>query len=108
MWEEREDYSWIHWFQEVPVLLIDRVEHAAKQISGYAYRRDSDTEIVIYRHHEGLLGHFEDPDALLAEAALDLLAISATKDEIGTRLEMSGRSEPEVIHAMRQALDSAR
>lgn len=89
MWKEREDYSWIHWFKEAPVQLIDRSESAAKSISGYEFQRNSEKEIIVYRG---------------GGQGLDVLTIAATQDADGTRLEISGRSEPDVIHALRQAL----
>jgi hypothetical protein len=104
----REDYRWSHAFEESPLTLIDRVETAAKGISGYAYSRGGDDRsIVLYRHHDGPLGGLEHPDAPLAEAMMDLLHISAERSEGVTWLDIHGRSEPRVIYRVRRSLARA-
>jgi hypothetical protein len=92
---------------ESPLTVIDRVERAARRIRGYAYER-RDREIVIYRRHEGALGFFDNPDALLADAFMDLLRVSAERREGQTEVEVRGRSEPRVINRVRRALARAR
>jgi len=101
----REDYRWRHAFQESPVTLIDRVETAAKNISGYAYSRgEDDRSIVLYRHHDGPLGGLEHPGAPLADATMDLLHVSAERREGLTWLDIRGRSDPRVIYRVRRSL----
>jgi hypothetical protein len=104
----REEYRWRHAFNESPVTLIDRVETAAKSISGYAYSRgENDRSIVLYRHHDGPLGGLEHPGAPLAETTMDLLHITAERREGVTWLDIYGRSEPRVIYRVRRSLTRA-
>jgi hypothetical protein len=91
---------------ESPLTVIDRVERAAKRIRGYAFER-KDREIVIFRHHDGALGFFESPDAWLADGTMDLLRVTAERDEGVTRIWVQGRSEPRVINRVRRALARA-
>ena len=74
---------------ESPLTVIDRVERVARRIRGYAYERQ-DREIVIYRRHEGALGFFDNPDALLADAFMDLLRVSAERRDGQTEVEVKG------------------
>ena len=92
---------------ESPLTVIDRVERVARRIRGYAYERQ-DREIVIYRSHEGALGFFDNPDAFLADAFMDLLRVSAERRDGQTEVEVKGRSEPRVINRVRRALARAR
>ena len=92
---------------ESPLTVIDRVERVARRIRGYAYERQ-DREIVIYRRHEGALGFFDNPDAFLADAFMDLLRVSAERRDGQTEVEVKGRSEPRVINRVRRALARAR
>src|SRR5690349_12430567 len=82
---------------ESPLTVIDRVEHAVARIRGYAFER-KDREIVIFRRHEGPLGFFESPDAWLANATMDLLHVTAEREDGLTRVLVKGRSEPKVIN----------
>src|SRR3954447_15588652 len=91
---------------ESPLTAIDRVERAAARIRGYAFER-KEREIVIFRHHDGPLGFFETPDAWLANATMDLLHVTAERDEGVTRVWVKGRSEPRVINRVRRALAEA-
>ncbi len=93
--------------QESPLTVIDRVEHAAARIRGYAYER-RDREIVIYRKHDGPLGFFEHPEAPLAEATMDLLHVTAERKDGTTEVWVRGRSEPHVIYRVRRSLARAR
>jgi hypothetical protein len=88
---------------ESPLTAIDRVEAAAKRIRGYAVER-RDRELVLYRRHEGPLGFFETPEALGAEAYLDLLHVAAERKDGQTWVWLKGRSEPRVIARVRRAL----
>jgi hypothetical protein len=92
--------------QESPLTVIDRVEHAAARIRGYAFER-KDREIVIFRHHEGPLAFFESPDAWLANVTMDLLHVTAEREDGFTRVLVKGRSEPRVINRVRRALSRA-
>ena len=92
---------------ESPLTVIDRVERVVRRIRGYAYERQ-DREIVIYRRHEGALGFFDNPDAFLADAFMDLLRVSAERRDGQTEVEVKGRSEPRVINRVRRALARAR
>jgi hypothetical protein len=92
---------------ESPLTVIDRVEGAARRLRGYAYER-RDREIVIYRRHEGALGFFDNPDAFLADAFMDLLRVSAERRDGRTEVEVKGRSEPRVINRVRRTLARAR
>jgi hypothetical protein len=92
--------------EESPLTVIDRVERAAARIRGYAFER-KDREIVIFRHHEGPLGFFESPDAFLSNLTMDLLHVTAERDEGVTRVWVKGRSEPRVINRVRRALARA-
>jgi hypothetical protein len=89
--------------QESPLTVIDRVEHVAARIRGYAFER-KEREIVIFRRHEGPLGFFESPDAFLANATMDLLHVTAEREDGVTRVLVKGRSEPKVINRVRRAL----
>jgi hypothetical protein len=91
---------------ESPLTVIDRVERAAERIRGYAFER-RDREIVIFRRHEGPLGFFESPDAWLANATMDLLHVTAEREEGVTQVWVKGRSEPRVINRVRRALTRA-
>jgi hypothetical protein len=88
---------------ESPLTAIDRVEAAAKRIRGYAVER-RDRELVLYRRHGGPLGFFETPEALGAEAYLDLLHVAAERKDGQTWVWLKGRSEPRVIARVRRAL----
>jgi hypothetical protein len=92
---------------ESPLAVIDRVERAASRIRGYAFER-KEREIVIFRHYQGPLGFFESPDAWLADATMDLLHVTAEREDGVTRVWVRGRSEPRVIHRVRRALVSRR
>ncbi len=83
---EREEYSWIHWFQEPPGVLIDRVQKAMALMERYSCNRLNQNEVLVYRG-DG-----------------DVLRVKASSDEAGTRLEITGRSEPDVIDEIRTAL----
>jgi hypothetical protein len=91
MWEEREDYAWVHWFQDGQEALIDRVEKAAKRFR-YSYNRIDNARILVFGERAGL----------------DVIEVSATCDDVGTRAEIKARAEPEVIHTLRQALETVR
>jgi hypothetical protein len=53
MWEEREDYAWVHWFQDGQEALIDRVEKAAKRFR-YSYNRIDNARILVFGERAGL------------------------------------------------------
>src|SRR3954452_20677746 len=91
---------------ESPLTAIDRVERAASRIRGYAFER-KEREIVIFRHHEGPLAFFESPDAWLANVTMDLLHVTAEREDGFTRVLVKGRSEPRVINRVRRALSRA-
>jgi hypothetical protein len=105
--EPRLDVSTPLVVAESPLTVIDRVERAARRLRGYAYER-RDREIVIYRRHDGALSFFEHPDALLADAYMDLLRVSAERRDGRTEVEVKGRSDPRVINRVRRALARAR
>jgi hypothetical protein len=88
---------------ESALTAIDRVEAAAGRIRGYAVER-RDRELVVYRRHGGPLGYFETPEALGAEAYLDLLHVTAERRDGLTWVWLKGRSEPRVIARVRRAL----
>jgi hypothetical protein len=91
---------------ESPLTVIDRVERAVARIRGYAFER-KEREIVIFRRHEGPLGFFESPDTWLAEGTMDLLHVTAEREDGVTRVLVKGRSEPRVINRVRRALARA-
>ncbi len=105
--EPRLDVSTPLVVSESPLTVIDRVERAARRLRGYAYER-RDREIVIYRHHEGALGFFDNPDAWLAGSYMDLLRVKAERRDGQTEVEVKGRSDPRVINRVRRALARAR
>jgi hypothetical protein len=105
--EPRLDVSTPLVVSESPLTVIDRVERAVRRLRGYAYERQ-DREIVIYRRHEGALGFFDNPDAFLADAFMDLLRVTAERRDGQTEVEVKGRSEPRVINRVRRALARAR
>ena len=105
--EPRLDVSTPLVVSESPLTVIDRVERSVRRLRGYAYERQ-DREIVIYRRHEGALGFFDNPDAFLADAFMDLLRVTAERRDGQTEVEVKGRSAPRVINRVRRALARAR
>jgi hypothetical protein len=80
-----------------PVGALDHVETAIRGLDGYVATRAGDTVAITRRIAA-------DPAIPLADALEDVLRVRATREDVGTIVEISGYAAPEVIAAVLQAL----
>ena len=102
----REDVLQMLVIGESPRQALDRIEEAATPLPGYTFERKG-WEAVVFRRHDGVLGFFEDPEGWMAEAAMDVLHVTAEHADVGTRVTLHGRCEPQVVATLLQALAEA-
>ena len=102
----REDVVQVLVVGESPRQALDRIEAAAAPLAGYTCERRG-WEAVVFRRHDGVLGFFEDPDGWMADAAMDILHVTAQHAEVGTEVTVRGRCEPQVVATLLRAIAEA-
>jgi hypothetical protein len=85
---------------EAPQQIIDRISVAIQEVQGYTASR-SDDELAITRTYGPFV---QEPAQGIAGAAADALRVSATRLDVGTRVDVAGRAEPQVIHRVLSAV----